>query len=116
MITRAVEKDPNNIEPYFVIWCDEDGGNDGGVHDNGELQGASIVSVAWTVPPGITEVSHNQSGVTIHGVTYAANSVATIWLSGGTVDNDYELTCRITTNDSPARVLDKSFIVPVRSL
>ena len=106
-------KDPNSIEPYFIIWCGEGGINTGGVTDTGELQGATISTVAWTVPTGITEVTHNQQSVTIHGVVYAANTVCTIWLSGGIDGVDYELNCRITTSDS--RTLDKAITISVRA-
>jgi len=106
-------KDPNSIEPYFIIWCDEGGINTGAATDTGELQGATISTVAWTVPTGITEVTHNQQSVTIHGVVYAANTVCTIWLSGGADGIDYELNCRITTSDS--RTLDKAITISVRA-
>jgi hypothetical protein len=106
-------KDPNSIEPYFIIWCGEGGINTGGVTDTGELQGATISTVAWTVQTGITEVTHNQQSVTIHGVVYAANTVCTIWLSGGIDGVDHELNCRITTSDS--RTLDKAITISVRA-
>jgi hypothetical protein len=111
------EKDPNNTnDPYYVVWCSlETGLNDGSAHDTGELQGETIATVEWTVPAGITRASDVKTAVTIKGVTYAANTVCTIYLSGGTVDTDYQLLCRITTNGSPARGLDKTIIVPVRS-
>jgi len=110
------EKDPNSIEPYFVVWCDlETGLNDGSAKDTGELQGETIASVEWTVPSGITEVSNNKAAITIHGVTYGANTVCTIWLSGGAGDTDQQLTCSIVTSGTPARTLDKTIIVPVRS-
>lgn len=107
------EKDPDSIEPYFIVWCDPDGTNDGSANDKGELQGATIVSATWTVPTGITKNSSNQNAVTIHGVNYVVNTVTTIWLSGGTAGADYDLTCRITTSD--ARTLDKTITIPVRT-
>ena len=113
MATKMTSKDPNNIEPYFIVWCDEDGTNSGVAADTGKLQGATILTSSWTVPTGITEVTNYKSSVTIHGVTYSANTVCTIWLSGGTADTDYELLNRITTSDS--RTLDKSIIIPIRS-
>jgi hypothetical protein len=106
-------KDPHSIEPYFLVWCDGDGTNTGAPNDSGELQGATISTVTWTVPTGITEVSHNQTTVTIHGVVYAVNTVCTIWLSGGTDGADYALNCRITTSD--LRTLDRAITVSVRA-
>jgi hypothetical protein len=111
--TYMPSKDPNSVEPYFVVWCDEDGTNNGLAADGGELQGATIATATWTAPTGITKVSSNQNAVSIGGVSYAANTVCTIWLSGGTNRVDYALVCRITTSDG--RTLDKSIVVPVRS-
>lgn len=110
MAVYAPAKDPNAVEPYFVVWCDPTGTNVSG--DNGELQGATISTATWTVPAGITKDSSNQNAVTIAGVSYAVNTVATVWLSSGAVNTDYELLCRITTSD--LRTLDQSIIVPVR--
>lgn len=110
MAVYAPAKDPNSVEPYFVVWCDPTGTNVSG--DGGELQGATIATATWTVPTGITKDSSNQNAVTIAGISYAVNTVCTVWLSGGTVNTDYELLCRITTSD--LRTLDQSIIVPVR--
>ena len=106
-------KDPDAVEPYFVVWCDEDGTNDGSANDTGELQGATISTVTWTVPTGITKSSDNKNAVTIAGVDYGANTVCTIWLSGGTANTDYDLACKITTDDS--RTLEKTITVRVRN-
>jgi hypothetical protein len=105
-------KDPNSVEPYFIVWCDEDGTNTGATTDGGELQGATIATATWTVPTGITKDSSNQNLCTIAGVSYAVNTVCTIWLSGGTTGEDYPLNCSITTSDS--RTLQKTIVVPVR--
>lgn len=113
MTTRVPEKDPNSVEPYFFVWCDPDGTNTGSATDDGELQGATIASYTVTPASGITKDSDNKSAVTIHGVTYGANTVVTVWLSGGTVDADYSILCRIVTSDS--RTLDATMTVPVRS-
>lgn len=113
MITKAPAKDPDSVEPYFIIWCSADGTNDGSVSDFGELQGAVIATGTWTVASGITKDSDNKSAVTIHGVSYAVNTVCTIWLSGGTNEANYNLTNRIITNDN--RTLDKTITIPVRT-
>lgn len=112
MATTLPSKDPNAVEPYFIIWCDTDGTNTGATTDDGELQGATIATVTWTVPTGITKDSSNQNAVTIAGISYGVNTVCTIWLSGGVAGESYELQCRITTSD--ARTLDHSIIIPVR--
>jgi hypothetical protein len=102
-------KDPNSIEPYFVVWCDPSGTNVSG--DKGELQGATISTVAWTVPTGLTAASNNTNAVTINGISYAVNTVATVWLTGGTVNTQYSINCRITTSDS--RTLDQTCVLNV---
>jgi len=112
MIKTLPTKDPDDTEPYFIVWCDKSTGiNDGSQKDNGELQGATIVSAVWTLPPGIVEEDSNQDAITIAGINYAANTVCTIWLSGGTAKTNYTLECQIVTSDG--RLLTRSIIVPV---
>lgn len=117
MITSLPSKDPNNVEPYFVVWCDKETGlNDGSKNDHGELQGATITTVIWNMPDDdpaeLIKVRSNQDAVTIAGIEYGVNTVCTIWVSGGVNNKDYYLTCRVTLDDT--RTLDKTIIIPVR--
>ena len=117
MQTILPSKDPDNEEPYFVIWCDiETGLNDGSKNDHGELQGATILTVTWLLteidPPELIIKSSNQNAVTIAGIEYPVNTVCTVWLESGVANKDYPIVCRITTDD--ARTLDKTIIIPVR--
>lgn len=112
MTIEVPSKDPNAVEPFFFVWCDEDGTNTGGDTDTGELQGATISSYTVTPGAGITKDSDNKAAVTIHGVSYAINTVVTVWLSGGTDNNSYDVLCRIVTSDG--RTLDQTMVVPVR--
>ena len=113
MTNSVPAKDPAGVDPYFFVFCDiETGLNDGSVNDDGDLQGATISTYALTIPNGITKDSDNKDAVTIHGVTYGANTVVTVWLSGGTVNTDYELVCVATLSDG--RVSPKRMTVPVR--
>lgn len=114
MASYVPSKDPDNVEPYFFLWCSTDGTNDGTTSDSGELQGATIstIAAASVVSGDVTVDSSNKNAVTIAGVSYAINTVVTVWLSGGTVGTDCEVLCRITTSDS--RTLDKTMIVPIR--
>jgi hypothetical protein len=107
-------KDPDATDFYYVVWCSEDGTNDGTSSDTGELQGATISTSTWTVPDGITKNSDNKNSVTLRGVTYAANTVATIELTGGTANTDYDILNRIVTSDG--RTLDKTNTLMVRAL
>lgn len=112
MTIEVASKDPNDIEPVFFVWCDEDGTNTGAAADTGRLQGATISSYTVTAGAGITKDSDNKAAVTIHGVSYAINTVVTVWLSGGTDNNSYDVLCRIVTSDG--RTLDQTMVVPVR--
>jgi hypothetical protein len=117
MPTTLPSKDPNNVEPYFVIWCDKETGlNDGSKNDHGELQGATILTTEWFIPeieiPELVKKSSNQDAVTISGIDYDVDTVCTIWLTGGIDNKDYRLICRITTSDE--RTLDKTIVIPVK--
>ena len=114
MSKDAFLKDPDSVEPFHIVWCSEDNTNDGTSSDTGELQGETISSVTWTVPSGITKDSDNTASVTIAGITYAINTVATIWLSGGTAGTDYDLVCEIDTSGS--RTLQHTITIKVRDL
>jgi len=103
-------KDPRNVEPYFIVWCDPYGSNYSG--DDGELQSAIIATSVWTMPTGtLVKVSENINSITIAGVTYPVNTVSTIWLATGTAGQNYNLVNTITTNDG--RTLDWTLIIPV---
>ena len=114
-MSKLAAKDPNAVDNYFIIWCSKDGTNDGGADDLGELQGATISTSEWTITPanGLTKDSDNVGAVTIRGVSYAINTVATIKVSAGTDGTDYLVSNRITTSD--ARTLDKTVTIRVRS-
>ena len=104
-------KDPDDVEPYFIVWCDILGLNDGSPQDKGELQGATITLATWTVPQGITKDSESLEAVTIRSIDYPANTVTTIWLSGGTAKTSYDLTCFVEVSDG--RKLTKTITVPI---
>ncbi len=105
-------KDPNAVEIFPVVWCDEDGTNDGSADDSGYLQGETISSAAAQMPSGITLDTENTDTVTIQGTVYAANTVHNIKLSGGTDQADYEIVSRVTT--STGRVEDKTITIHCR--
>jgi hypothetical protein len=114
MTTKLPTKDPNAVEPYFIYWCSKDGTNANTAADTGELKGATISTSSWAIAPTgeLTEDSENTSAVTIEGVSYAVNTVATIWLSAGTPGTTYQLTNTITTSDS--RTLNKTIEILIK--
>lgn len=110
-MTLLPTKDPDNVEPYFIVWCDDSGLNDGSKKDNGELQGSTIAEVTWTVPEGIVKETTSEAAISIQGIDYPEGTVTTIWVSGGTEKERYLLPCKITTSDG--RTLNDSIIIPV---
>jgi hypothetical protein len=83
-------KDPAATLDYSVDWDADDW-----------LGTDTIASVTWTVPPGITSVS-----------TSATTTVATIFLSGGVVAQNYDVVCRITT--AGGRIDERTIQIQVR--
>ena len=80
-------KDPNAVLDYSVDW-------------SRWLDGDTIATSVWTVPAGLTKVSDTNT-----------TTKTTVWLSGGTADQSYTVTNRITTTGG--RTEDRSFIVKV---
>lgn len=78
----------------------------------------TIVSKTVTATAGITVDSSQINGspvtATIDGVSVEqkTGSVVTVWLSGGTVETAYTVSCRFTT--SASRVDERSFSLIVR--
>lgn len=83
------EKDPDAVKPYYVDWED--------YLENGETISTSV----WLIE-GIAEGtwptgSPNDSETLAIDSKSNTTTRATIWLSGGIIDTDYEITNRITT-------------------
>lgn len=64
-------------------------------------EGDTVGSVEWIVPTGITKVLDSVVG-----------GAAIIWLEGGTIGRDYDVTCRLTTDG--ARVKERTITIMVR--
>ena len=89
MIAKEYFKDPDAVLDYGFNWVDW--------LETGETISNSI----WTVPTGITEDS-----------TAYSNTATTIWLSGGTLNTDYEVINHITTSED--REDDRTLKIKVR--
>lgn len=96
MALRWPSKDPDDVLDYRIDWL-------GDASEPGHLYGLddAISDSTWIVPAGITKDSDtNDDGST------------TIWLSGGTAGETYEIVNRITTDDG--RVFDQTVKIKVK--
>lgn len=84
-------KDPGARKDFGINWIDW-------------LAGDTLVSSVWTVPAGLTNVSSENSFTTTASVA---------WISGGTLNKRYTLTCRIVT--TLGRIEDRSIEILCRS-
>lgn len=95
MITHI--KDPDAVLDYSVSW------------ENWLQTGEEISISAWT----ITGVDSSLiEGAGLYASTNDATTT-TIWLSGGAAPYSYRVTNRITTDSTPPRIEDRSFIIQV---
>lgn len=84
---RKFDKDPDAVLDYKFDW-------------SGWLaSGETIVSKEISASDGLS--------VSSSSITDDDTSV-TVWLSGGTAGVWYDVTCRITTSSSPARIDDRT--------
>lgn len=67
------DKSPDDVLDYQVDWTEA-------------LDGDTIATSTWSVPAGITKDSDS-----------SGDSTTTIWLSGGTADQEYEIENTIVT-------------------
>lgn len=82
-------KDPEAVIDYAVGWS------------TWLAEGEEITTSVWIVPDGITKDSDSNS-----------ETVAVIWLSGGTAGQQYGVTNRVTTNQG--RVDDRTITLFVQ--
>jgi hypothetical protein len=86
-VLYAPDKDPNDVLDYTIDWSKFLGSD-------------TIATSIWIVPAGITKNSNSNT-----------TTLATVWLSGGTAGETYQVTNRITT--AGGRTKDKSFSIYV---
>lgn len=89
----TVTKDPDATLDYVFDWSDwlEDG--------------ESISTAAVDVDSGITENT---------GDRQTTSSAVKVWLTGGSVGERYTVSCEITTDNSPARIDERSMTIQVK--
>lgn len=96
-----VAKDPADIKVYQVDW------------DTSNLGvGVTITTSTWTItalrptPSDATLTKDNES-------VLAGSRITQVRLSGGTLNQTYEIANKIVTNESPAQTKERSFQVLV---
>ena len=85
---KTLKKDPDAKLDYSMKWAD--------------FLGTDTLSAStWTVPPGITKTSDSFT-----------DTIATIWLEGGTVGKNYDIINSIVT--AAGRKDDRTFRVTIK--
>lgn len=70
---------------------------------------------AWLADgEGIASYTITATGVTVDSDSQAAG-IVTVWVSGGTAATTATLACRITTDNVPARVDERTKIIRIRN-
>lgn len=89
---KTFTKDPAAVLDYTVDW------------DADDWLGSDTITGTpeWTVPSGITQASQSNTTTT-----------ATVWLSGGTANTDYDVACKITT--TAGRTDERTIRIQVRN-
>ena len=100
------EKDPNSIVDYGRVWGDNwETGEKGWLGDAEEIDNSQWLISSEAEPTPTLEI--NGIGVGISDDKKATS----VWLEGGTVGVEYNVTNRITTNEH--RVEDRTGIITV---
>lgn len=91
-------KDPNAIIDYYIDWS------------KWLRDGDTILSSTWTVQAGLTKIADPITAV----VDPFTDTVATVWVSGGTAGSSYTALNHITT--AQGRTQDRTITIRVREL
>jgi hypothetical protein len=92
MSKKIFIKDPDGVLDYDIDWTD---------WLNGDTINTGDTDSTWTVPTGITKDSDSKT-----------TTGTIVWVSGGTVGQDYKLVNHITT--VAGREDDRTIIIKVR--
>ena len=88
MALKWPAKDPNERLDYQLDW-------------SARLDGDTIATSTWTVPPGITAV-----------IDTSTTTTTTRWLEGGTEGETYTLINRVTT--AAGRIMEQSVSIRIK--
>jgi len=93
-------KDPDATLDYKFDWAGLTNGQTGATSDWLDTVNSEIITaITVTAPAGIT--------VDSSAITDSGTSV-TVWLSGGTHGQIYDIACKITTNNSTPRIDERT--------
>ena len=85
-------KDPNAVKDYRFKWAD--------FLESGELISTALITV--------------DAGLTLDSTSIVDTSTSVLgWFSGGTAGEKYKITCKITTDSTPARIEQRSVYLEV---
>jgi hypothetical protein len=90
----TLDKDPDAKLPFAVDWSAWL-----------TAEGDTAASADWTVPAGLTKESSPAETLT--------SGVATVWISGGTLGQSYEVVCRLTT--TAGRIDDRTIRILIKN-
>jgi hypothetical protein len=96
-------KDPDAVLDYKFDWAPLTNGAEGGLSD-WLASGETISTRTITVSTGLTKDSDSPTDT---------NTSITVWLSGGTVGQNYTVACEIVTSDS--RTDERTITIKVRN-
>lgn len=96
----AFAKDPDAVLDYPVDWANGPDGSPGWLED-----GDTIAESEWFVPDGLTVGTGAQA-------PSHTDTTTTVWLSGGTLGENYKIVNRVTT--TAGRTDDRTITIAIR--
>lgn len=91
-VIPIIPKDPNSRLLYGFDWTEW-------------LGSANILTSQWIVPAGVTADQETNTA-----------KITQVRIAGGTVGTTYTVTNRITTNETPDQIEDRSFKLKIKDL
>lgn len=99
-----VTKDPSDIKVYLLDW------------DVQNLAvGATITTSVFTITPGPGSPATSADLTQDNASILTGSRKTQVRLSGGTLGQQYEVTNRIVTNETPAQTKERSFSILVQN-
>ena len=100
----TIQKDADSVLDYKFDWAALTNGTG---RTDWLASGETISTAVVTVGAGLTKDSDSITDT---------NTSVTVWLSGGTDQTEYTVACKITTDSTPARTVERTIKVYVSEL